>query len=72
MQKFAHVVALVIAYIVWQAIGGIGGLIVAVLAFGIIEVIVMVVLGALSAPFRSGGGQSKGSENAPKEGTGSQ
>ena len=53
MQKAAHVIALVIAYLIWQAIGGIGGLIVAALAVGLVEIVVMAVLGAASAPFKS-------------------
>jgi len=53
MQKAAHVVALIIAYVVWQAIGGIPGLIVAVLAVGLIEIVALAIFCAISAPFSS-------------------
>lgn len=52
MQGAAHVIASVIAFFIWNAIGGIGGLIVAVLAVGLIEIVVHLILAATSAPFR--------------------
>ena len=46
MQKTAHVLVLLVAYFIWQKIGGILGLIVAAVVSGVIEMVFMVGLGA--------------------------
>lgn len=50
MQKIAHVLALLTAWFMWQKIGG---LFLAALAIGFIEVLFVALLGLLAAPFVS-------------------
>ena len=47
-----HVTALLIAFAVWHSIGGIAGLIVALFATAFIELTVLVLLAAITAPFQ--------------------
>ena len=58
MQKVAYALALLVAFFIWQKIGGIGGLVVAVLAVGVIQILFLVIIAAVSAPFRSAGPDS--------------
>ena len=41
MYTVAHIIALLVAFILWQAIGSLEGLIVACIFFGVIELIIL-------------------------------